>query len=255
MQANGAQTCDEKTKREPYNMTAVTLDDIPFQPEFEPIARRLRIQDEGARAGQLRRLLDEAQAVARPRALYKVAYIQSRTEDSVTLNGQTFKSRVLRVNLEDVHRVFAYVATCGEELYEWKTSMDDTIEHYYADTINEAALGAARRTLREHLIEQYRLGRTATMNPGSLEDWPISEQRSLFALLGDPEQAIGVQLSNSMLMIPPKSVSGIRFPTEKRFESCQLCPREVCPSRKAAYDEDLFEREFAQSDSARETSP
>lgn len=36
-------------------------------------------------------------------------------------------------------------------------------------------------------------------------------------------------------MVPVKSVSGIFFPTEIKFESCQLCPREVCISRRAPY--------------------
>jgi hypothetical protein len=236
-------------------MDAVILDDIPFQPEFEPVARKLHVKEGNANANELRRLLDEAQAIARPRALYRVAYVESRSEESVSLDGQAFKSRVLRINLEDVHRVFAYVATCGTELHDWKTSMDDMLQRYYADTINEIALSAARRALKAHLIERYRLGRTATMNPGSLADWPIRAQRPLFALLGNPEETIGVHLSDSMLMIPPKSVSGIRFPTEERFESCQLCPRKECPSRKAPYDGELYETKFARPDSERETSP
>lgn len=226
-------------------MTAVILDDIPFVPEFESIAKRLRVREGSANADQLRQLLETAEAIARPKALYRVTYVESRTEDTIRLDGETFRSRVLRVNLEDVHRVFPYVATCGMELYSWKMSMDDMLEHYYADTINEAALAAAREALRAHLTERYQLGRTATMNPGSLEDWPIYSQRPLFALLGDPEAAIGVRLTDSMLMIPAKSVSGIRFPTEKRFESCHLCARQGCPSRKARYEEDLYEREFS----------
>lgn len=226
-------------------MTAVILDDIRFEPEFESIAKRLRVREGSANSEQLRQLLDKAQAIARPKALYRVTYVESRTEDTVGLGDETFKSRVLRVNLEDVHRVFAYVATCGMELYDWKTSISDMLQRYYADTINEVALGTAREALRAHLTERYQLGQTATMNPGSLEDWPIHGQRHLFALLGDPEAAIGVHLTESMLMIPAKSVSGIRFPTEKRFESCQLCAREGCPSRKAPYEEDLYEREFS----------
>ena len=236
-------------------MNAVILDEISFEPAFERIAKKLHVKEGSANADELQRLLSEAVAVARPKALYKVAYVESRTEDTVSLDGQTFDSRVLQVNLENVHRVFPYVATSGQELYEWRTSLDDMLEGYYAEVINEAALSAARRTLREHLTETYGLGDTATMNPGSLEDWPIRAQRPLFALLGDPEAAIGVHLSQSMLMIPPKSVSGIRFPTEERFESCQLCPREGCPSRKAPYDEDLYERKFSRSTTESETSP
>jgi hypothetical protein len=37
-------------------------------------------------------------------------------------------------------------------------------------------------------------------------------------------------------VLPRKSVSGIYFPTEVSFFSCQLCPRERCEGRKARYD-------------------
>lgn len=228
-------------------MTAIVLDDIRFEPELETLAGRLRVSEGSSSANQLEKLLAEAQTLARPKALYRVAYVESRAEDGVCLDGHWFKSRVLRVNLEDVHRVFPFIATCGRELHEWKQSMDDMLERFYAETINEAALGAAREAVRRHLVSEYRLGRTARMNPGSLQDWPIYGQRPLFALLGDPEAAIGVHLTGSMLMIPQKSVSGIRFPTERRFESCQLCPRDVCPNRRAPYKEGLYEAEFSQS--------
>jgi hypothetical protein len=41
-------------------------------------------------------------------------------------------------------------------------------------------------------------------------------------------------------MLPNKSVSGIRFPTEIAFESCQLCRRENCSSRRAAFDKNMY---------------
>jgi hypothetical protein len=76
------------------------------------------------------------------------------------------------------------------------------------------------------------------MSPGSLEDWPITEQPKLFSLFGDTEKSIGVKLTASLLMIPRKSISGILFPSEEGFVSCRLCPRENCPSRKAEFDEE-----------------
>ena len=42
-----------------------------------------------------------------------------------------------------------------------------------------------------------------------MADWPIEEQQPLFRLLGDTERAVGVRLTDSMLMVPTKSVSGI----------------------------------------------
>jgi len=81
------------------------------------------------------------------------------------------------------------------------------------------------------------------MSPGSLKDWAIEEQRSLFSILGDVEGFIGVRLNETLIMIPNKSLSGIYFPTEIPFYSCQLCQREDCSTRKAPYDENLA-REF-----------
>ena len=52
---------------------------------------------------------------------------------------------------------------------------------------------------------------------------------------------IGVELTNSFLMVPSKSVSGIYFPTEIKFESCKLCPGEGCPGRQAPYDKNLLQ--------------
>jgi len=77
------------------------------------------------------------------------------------------------------------------------------------------------------------------MSPGSLKDWAIEEQRSLFSILGDVESSIGVGLNETLVMIPNKSLSGIYFPTEIPFYSCQLCQREDCLARKAPYDETL----------------
>jgi hypothetical protein len=155
-----------------------------------------------------------------------------------------FNSRVLRINLDSAHRVFPYVATCGAELWEWMNGLEDMLHRFWADAIAEMAVRVASQALDEHLAERYRPGSLSRMNPGSLGEWPIREQRALFKLLGDPEELIGVQLLKSCLMVPNKSVSGIQFPTEDGFVNCQLCPREDCPGRRAPYDPGLYGRKY-----------
>ena len=193
---------------------------------------------------EIERLAAEAEGIARPKALYGLAFIESRGEDYVVVDGVVLTSRVLRVNLDNGHRVFAYLATCGMELEDWATSISDVLHHYWAETIKEMALRSARKVLDEDLEARYRPGRTATMSPGRLVDWPLREQRPLFTLLGSATESVGVQLTDSYLMIPTKSVSGLRFPTEESFESCQLCPRKNCPGRKMPYDRDLYQRKY-----------
>jgi hypothetical protein len=216
-------------------MDTVVLDNIRFRPHLEGLQRKLRVRD----GDRFERLVQEAQSIARPRALYGVAYIESKSESSVVVDGIRLDSRVLRINLEPAQRVFPFLGTCGTELHEWATGQEDILQQYYADQIAEVALRQVLGVLRAHLKERYQLGRTSTMSPGSLPDWPIQAQRPLFALFGKAEELLGVRLTDSLLMIPSKSVSGIRFPTEQTFTSCQLCPRTGCPSRRAPYDAEL----------------
>ena len=110
------------------------------------------------------------------------------------------------------------------------------------------ALRAASAHAREYISSTYRPGDTSSMSPGSLSDWPITQQRQLFSLLGDVRGAIGVELTDSFLMVPIKSLSAMIFPTEANFESCRLCQREDCPGRRAPYDEHLWEDADAQKD-------
>jgi hypothetical protein len=220
------------------------LDQIPFTVDLPALMKRLRVKETGPHAAEFTHLLEQAQAVARPRALYLAAYITNRGEDWVEIEGTRFDSRVLVVNLQQAHRVFPYLVTCGPELQEWAAGLDDMLLSFWAEGIKEAALFCAITAFNAHVEDCYHPGHTASMSPGSLADWPIQQQRAFFDLLHGQENAIGVCLTESMLMVPNKSVSGIRFSTEAAFESCQLCPREGCPGRRAVYDSDLYDSRY-----------
>jgi len=224
-------------------MDRVILDAIPLRLDIETLARKVRLRKDPRYRDDLEQVAGDALAVGRPRALYKVAYIEAKGEDFVVADGVQLTSRVLRVNLEQAHRLFVYVATCGAELEEWARSVGDLLQSYWAETIKEIALAQALEATAEHIAERFP-EHTSTMAPGSLDDWPLEEQRPLFDILGGAEQAIGVRLTESLLMLPTKSVSGVRFPAEESFESCRLCPRKKCPDRNAPYEKDLYERKY-----------
>ena len=225
-------------------MNLTVIDTIPFRPDRAALVKRLRLRDGSSYLADLQRLVDEAEVIARPKALYKVAFIDDRGDDYVVVDGVRLDSRVLAVNLEPVHRVFPYVATCGVELDAWAHAQNDMLHKYWADTIKEIAVREAIQALFEYMTEMYGLGKMAVMSPGSLDDWPIPQQRPLFTILGDVVGAIDVQLSDSFLMTPNKSVSGLRFAAAEDFASCQLCPRENCPGRRAPYDDTLYDRKY-----------
>ena len=188
---------------------------------------------------QIQTLLEVAKPLISAKAVYKVCYIEEKLEDTVIIDGIRLRSRILRKNLEKVGRVFPYVITIGPRLEQKADVSTDLLEKYYLDKIGNIALSEARKHLEEHLRSRFVLDGLSYMSPGSLEDWPIEEQRPLFSILKGTEVSIGVRLTESLLMIPRKSVSGIYFPTEVTFYSCQLCPRQHCEGRKARYNENL----------------
>jgi len=213
-----------------------TLKDIPVQLDPDEIMKTLHIGS-SRDWGHINALIEMAQQLTRARAVYRVAFIQERLNDAVMIEGIRLTSRVLRKNLDTVERVFPYVVTIGDQLEKMVRSYKDPLQQYYLDIIGNVALVTAREYLEDRLRSRYALNGISYMSPGSLKDWGIEEQRNLFSILGDVENSIDVRLNKSLYMIPGKSLSGIYFPTEIRFYSCQLCPRKQCPFRKAGYDE------------------
>ena len=254
------------------------LDDIPFEIEPEKVFEFLHLDPRHAYASEVTILIDRARRLARPRAVYQIAFVEQKETDSVVIAkasqdleqapGQRsgareslppqpsnstrpsarmgrarFVSQVLRANLDKVERVFPYVATCGQELDSIPVADDDIFGQFCWDTIKEMALHVALSHLFDHLKEVHALETLSSMNPGSgdMNVWPIEQQKELFAFFGDVQQLIGVVLADSCLMLPNKSVSGLFFSSEHGFQSCQLCHRDECPRRRAPFDPHLWE--------------
>ena len=213
------------------------LDKIPVQLDSDKVVSRLHLGEKYLEA--IQEAIEIAHSLIKPQVVYEVSYVTHKNTDSVDIDDVRFTSRVLRVNLDRVNRVFPYIMTIGAELENKATSSKDLMKQFYLETMGDLALDHIGTYLEEHLTTKYRLGKISEMNPGSLEDWPITEQKPLFSIFGDVHDLIGVKLTESFLMIPRKSVSGIYFPKEVTFYSCQLCPRENCEERQAPYDETL----------------
>jgi hypothetical protein len=214
-------------------MERFLLEDIPMNITWEDIAKRLHVTEEDD-LKIVCELFEKAKSVAKPKALYKVAYVDKIEDSIVVLDGVEFKSKILAQQIGNVHRVFAYVVTCGREVEEWSHSESDYILSLWADTIKEAFLIEARIFFVSYIKEKYGLSKLSFINPGSgdVDTWPIAEQVPLFSLIGDVTETCGVVLKESFLLIPIKSISGLVFPSDREFVNCSLCHRENCPGRK-----------------------
>jgi hypothetical protein len=217
--------------------------EIPFELNTPTLLERVHLRPGSEDAQEFEQLLHIARKIGKPKALYSEAYVELPGRDTVSLNGIYFTSLMLHDNLANIDRVFPFVVTCGHEMDQIKLSRDNLLAVYWWDAIKESLLISASQYLLRLLNCKFQLKKTASMSPGSgdMNVWPIEQQRELFALLGDVYRMIGVVLTDSFLMVPNKTVSGIHFPTERDFRTCQVCHRENCPNRSAPYDQALWE--------------
>jgi len=224
------------------------LEKIPVHLDAEGVLKKLHIDKKANKKGFLdysniiQELVEIANSVIEAKAIYRVSYVEDKNENTIDIDGVRFTSHVLRVNLDKVGRVFPYIITIGNELEKRADSFDSLIKQYCLGEIGDEALNMATGYIEGYLKREYQLGQISSMHPGSLKGWPIHQQKELFSLFDNVEDSIGVTLTNSLVMNPRKSLSGISFPTEVKFYSCQLCPRERCDERKAPYDKKLEEK-------------
>ena len=222
-------------------MNPHVLDDFPVELSLEKTLERLKLDEGRSRTLGVEDVFKTAAVLIHTRAIYGVAYVSKCSLGKIEIDSIEFRSRVLAKNLERIERVFPYVLTIGDSLENTARSSESMTRRLVLETVGDLALGSGLEHVQRHISEQYGLETTSNMGPGQL-DWPIEQQRELFSLLGHVKDAIGVTLTGSLMMVPRKSISGIIFPTEETFISCQLCQRNKCPSRKAPFDRALSEK-------------
>jgi len=217
------------------------LDDIPMHLDSKEVSEKLHLDKKKGYSNTAQELVELASSVIHPKAVCEVSYVDNKNEDTVDIGSVKFTSRVLRINLDKIGRVFPYVVTIGKELEDSAASFDNLLKAYCLDEIGNMLIELGMEYLENHLKRRYKLEQLSNISPGSLKDWPITQQKQLFSIFGNVEDLIGVKLTDSSLMIPKKSESGIFFPTHVKFYSCQLCPREDCKERAVPYDKKLAE--------------
>ncbi len=190
---------------------------------------------------EMEEMLESAASAASPAAMFRVAGVEFTDDGFPSVDGTVVRSELMARNFRGLSRAFPYICTVGKGLEEWSLGYaDDPLAGYWADEVKKEYLYAFVPKFRLALAERFAIkGKLPSMNPGSLEkEWPISGQEQLFSMLGGKgyvKETIGVTLTDSFLMLPSKTVSGISFESEKDYENCMFCPRVSCPGRRAPY--------------------
>lgn len=220
--------------------------ELSYQIDVAALIRSIKMRTSDTDlAAVARELIELVKPVARPKAIFLPIEVKSLTDSSFKLGNATFNSRVLGKVLHEDSIVFPYVVTIGKELDTLTWPQNDMLGKFRLDAVKSAVLFAAGRSFENELKKRYPEQRFTHINPGEIDDWPLTEQKSLFGIFDGAAEKIGVQLTGGCMIKPVKSRSGIYFANDDGFETCRLCTQYRCTGRRAAFDAATLARMIA----------
>jgi hypothetical protein len=172
-------------------------------------------------------------------AIFSDVKFDSASKSVVINNTSFYVKKIVFGQIKKSESAALFICTAGEEIgVRSKNAMKerDFLRGYIYDLVgSEIAEGAA--DLMQNDLEKYlslsRLKITNRYSPGYC-GWDVAEQQKLFQLM--PDNSCGISLSESSLMEPIKSVSGIIGIGENvkaHSYTCQICDMKDCIYRKA----------------------
>lgn len=171
---------------------------------------------------------------------YKIMSANTKSDDYIiTVNNQDFKvGKSVWHFLKNSDKVAMYICTAGKTISDRSKelmSRGDLLEGYVADTIGSVVVEKAMDLIHEQIkTDAINQGQKCTnrYSPGYC-DWNVSDQKMLFQNF--PENFCDISLSDSCLMIPIKSVSGIiGIGNDVKYQryTCDSCFLQNCIYRK-----------------------
>ncbi|MGE4564424.1 MAG: hypothetical protein AB7F32_06105, partial [Victivallaceae bacterium] len=222
-------------------MNENTLTDISFELDQTDLFRQWQIDEQFADdVEEFGGLIERARVIGRPKGLWREFPLRTSGKDSVEIGGREFHSRLLTKMLKGKTRGWIFCITCGKESDALLDPADPLVS-WRADELRMQMLHAARQAVENDLKTRCRIAKVISLAPGSGQTeqlWSITALRDLFALAGgDFTTRLGVELTPEYLMLPAKTVCGIFVESAHDFQSCMLCRKENCPSRRAAFEQ------------------
>jgi hypothetical protein len=177
-----------------------------------------------------------------PKAIYGRFEIEKVDGDQVHFkSGDLFNGPHISKILTGSKTAILYIITLGNQVDRFineESRSGDTLATIIMDAITTSLLEVLGDFVGEKIkkegIEEQNWSSTCTYSPGQYK-WTIKEQKKIFNMVDG--KRIGVELNQSYLMIPFKSVSGVYgFGPEDRIDktrvACDLCPRQNCIGRR-----------------------
>ena len=200
--------------------------------DYEPSARITSLVDD---------YIENYQDFLSPAYTYVIRDILSVGGDGVTFEGPvTIKSRIIAELLGRCQRVAVFALTIGNHLEEMVAYLAENNLVLQATVLDAIGSGVAEKLAAyvgeriKSIVSAQGLVTSRRFSPGYC-DWNVRQQKKIFRTL-DGDTA-GIRLTDSQLMMPRKSISGIigiGLPDREieRYNPCLTCKKKECPGRR-----------------------
>lgn len=206
------------------------IDSVPVKLDAEEFLKNKEVDRLRGRLKnmEIAPLIERCSRLIAPKAVYRPVEVMNIENDEIRLkSGHTLKSIVLADTLECDQTIVPRVVTIGPRLEKEasKEGRSSVLQGWILERMGDYALGKAVAHVRS--LAEKSLGKAvSSFGPGSGTGrlFSIEQQDILFEIL-DPQRNIGVHLTESYLMVPRKSSSGVFAATRQEYVACQYCPR------------------------------
>lgn len=166
----------------------------------------------------------------------------NKSEFNILLGNVTFNvHKVIFQQIKKSNSVAIFVCTAGKKITDKSKEFmknGDLLKGYVYDLFGSIVVECAMDLIQDSLqkkMNNYGLKITNRYSPGYC-GWEVVEQKKLFSLL--PERFCGIELTDSCLMQPTKSVSGvigIGDSVKLNQYKCNICDSSNCLYKNLQY--------------------
>lgn len=178
-----------------------------------------------------------------PQLIYRILRIDSAEDGTLQLkDGIRFNSAKLSRALSRCVEAACFVATIGDGIeteINRLTAQNRISDAFILDAMGSLLVEELVNRFQQNMQRRYRREGKATslrFSPGYC-DWSLEEQKNLFGLFD--QDVLEVELSDTCLMSPRKSISGIFGISSKEssrwvsaFNPCRECAEKNCGERR-----------------------
>ena len=163
-------------------------------------------------------------------------YVLQQTDEIISFGLVKTESKALKKNLDGCTEVMVFVATIGigVDRLLGKFSATSPLDAIICQAIGATLIEEWCDILCRKISESEGVAMTPRFSPG-YGDFPLESQKEIFGML-DAQRKIGVTLTESLQMMPSKSVSAVMGLSDKELvcstKPCETCEKTDCQYRR-----------------------